>query len=674
MLDGKVAQYRFYDKQLTAQEVVQNYRATQGHYSVLSLADISGNAKIGGPAGTNLSGADHSKDKIESLAPSFKPEGQMTSEGILKNGGTTLLDSVNNSNYCRFVGPTLPLTGKWYWEVEYEGNGGGYLHFTGIVPHDFWYTSMTSSMTQFASSYGIYGLVDNGAFYALGSNTLTLTSTNPGGAIIGFAYDADAGALYIYHNGSAQNSGNAVASSLSGQKKIFAQTADPTNALNYNFGSKAFSYSIPSGYTSLASNNLPISTNVDPLNKKKPRDYFDSIAYTGHGGKLRIRGLDFKPDLVWIKNRDDSESHVIFDSVRGENQWIHPDTTGAQTDYSGNYGLLSFEDDGFTLGNGTAVNASNGENCIAWTWKAGGTPTVTNAASAGAAPTSGSVMIDGVASSATLAGTTAAKKISASTKSGFSIVKYVGTGANATIAHGLNKAPSLIIIKPYSRAGDNWSVFAESQGNAAAAFLQQSGGFETTSGWGYGSGTFWNSTSPTASVFSVGSIADMNANGIDHIAYCFANIDGYQHIGTYVGNGNANGPFVYTGFKPAWLLVKESSSNGGYWYIVDNKRNISNTRSLNLYPNAGDAESSYGSFDFLSNGFKPSNTWGDTNANGETYIYMAIAEDSAKYAQGTAQESETEKFIDKEDGTSTLLDPGNHRRTVGYIGLSLIHI
>ena len=649
MMDGKVAQYRFYDKQLTAQEVVQNFRATQGHYNVLSLADISGNAKGAVANGTNLDGSDHTGDKPDVAFPTFTPEGQMTSEGNVTNGGLTLLDSSNNSNYARFLGPDLPETGKWYWEVEYKGNGGTYLHFTGILNHTFWSSSMTNMRQLTSASNGILGMLDDGRFWDDGTLLLTCTSTNPNGAIVGWAYDADGGTLHIYINGSVQNSGNAVASSISGPKRIFAQNADSNLALNFNFGAKGFSYTPPSGYKALSSDNLPTSTNVDPLNQKKPRDYFESVTYNGTGVRNEIKSLDFQPDFIWIQNIKSTSGYynALIDSVRGTNSILSSNSTAVeQTSYLDQ--LESFDANGFSLGNnsgsGNYVNLA-GNEYIAWAWKAGGAPTATNTASAGAQPTPGSVMIDGVASTASLAGSLAAEKISANTKSGFSIVKYTGSGTvNQTVYHGLNQAPELIINKQTGGVED-WYVFTTVIDGSNDFIVLNDTALKGNS----------SLTSPTTHYIYSRTSGTM-------INYCFHSVEGYSKIGTYTGNGNANGPFVYTGFKPAWLLVKESSASGGFWYIVDNKRNISNTRNLNLFPNATDAESSYGSFDFLSNGFKPANTWGDTNADDQTYIYIAIAEDSAKYAQGTGQTSDTEKFLEK--GTGTTQYPANHFKTV----------
>ncbi len=648
-----IAQSRVYSKALTAQEVVQNFRATQGHYEVLSLADISGNAKGAVANGTNLDGSDHTGDKPDVAFPTFTPEGQMTSEGNVTNGGLTLLDSSNNSNYARFLGPDLPETGKWYWEVEYKGNGGTYLHFTGILNHTFWSSSMTNMRQLTSASNGILGMLDDGRFWDDGTLLLTCTSTNPNGAIVGWAYDADGGTLHIYINGSVQNSGNAVASSISGPKRIFAQNADSNLALNFNFGAKGFSYTPPSGYKALSSDNLPTSTNVDPLNQKKPRDYFESVTYNGTGVRNEIKSLDFQPDFIWIQNIKSTSGYynALIDSVRGTNSILSSNSTAVeQTSYLDQ--LESFDANGFSLGNnsgsGNYVNLA-GNEYIAWAWKAGGAPTATNTASAGAQPTPGSVMIDGVASTASLAGSLAAEKISANTKSGFSIVKYTGSGTvNQTVYHGLNQAPELIINKQTGGVED-WYVFTTVIDGSNDFIVLNDTALKGNS----------SLTSPTTDYIYSRTSGTM-------INYCFHSVEGYSKIGTYTGNGNANGPFVYTGFKPAWLLVKESSASGGFWYIVDNKRNISNTRNLNLFPNATDAESSYGSFDFLSNGFKPANTWGDTNADDQTYIYIAIAEDSAKYAQGTGQTSDTEKFLEK--GTGTTQYPANHFKAVAYPG------
>jgi len=285
--DGKIAQVRIYNKTLTPQEIITNYRATQGNYEQVSTVDISGNANSF--TATNIDATDHIKDEPLDNYPTFSfDQSAMTgSNCAYGNGGLTVNNTATSgSAYSRHSGPALPITGKWYWEATYTGDGSGYALFSGIVPENFWYSATGSSMRQFAASYGIYGLEDDGDFWALGTNTLDLTTLNTTDKTAGFAYDADNGDLYIYIGGVAQNSGNAVATGLSGEKKIFAQVAGSTthSGLIFNFGQNGFTYTPPTGYLSLNTKNIPAPAfDPDGTTPDKPSNYFKAITYQGTG-------------------------------------------------------------------------------------------------------------------------------------------------------------------------------------------------------------------------------------------------------------------------------------------------------------------------------------------------------------------------------------------------------
>jgi hypothetical protein len=262
--------------------------------------------------------------------------------------------------------------------------------------------------------------------------------------------------------------------------------------------------------------------------------------------------------------------------------------------------LTSFNTNGFSLGADAAGYSNiNGNSYIAWQWKAGGTA-VSN--------TAGSIT----------------SSVSANTTAGFSVVTYTGTGANATVGHGLGVAPQMIIIKGRD-TGYDWRTYHASVGNTSALFLN------TTSG-SVASSTYWNNTSPTSSVFSVGSNAGMNGSTNTYVAYCFAPVAGYSAFGSWVGNGSTDGPFVFTNFRPRFVLVK-SSTAAQSWQMYDSTRNPSNEVNCTLFANGTNAEStSNGNFDFLSNGFKLRNGDFAINKSGESYIYMAFASNPTKYA------------------------------------------
>jgi len=328
----------------------------------------------------------------------------------------------------------------------------------------------------------------------------------------------------------------------------------------------------------------------------QPKDNFNTKLYSGNSSTQSITGIGFQPDWVWIKKRDGTDDHVLYDVVRGATKSLHSNTSegeDTQTD-----GLTSFDSDGFSLG---ADGKSNqGHGYVSWNWKA--------ANSQGSSNTDGSI------------NTT---YTSANTTAGFSISKYTGTASTATVGHGLGAVPKMIMVKNLS-ADSNWQVFHTglTSNNYRIAL-------DSTDAEG-GDSTAWNNTDPTSSVFSVGTSFRTNGSGNSIIAYSFAEVKGFSKIGKYLGNGSANGPFIYTGFKPSFILIKRINSSAS-WVIVDNQRsNTFNPQDRLLFPNTNAAEDGSGEtyfFDFLSNGVKIRTTSGSYgNASGDTYIYAAFAE------------------------------------------------
>ena len=332
---------------------------------------------------------------------------------------------------------------------------------------------------------------------------------------------------------------------------------------------------------------------------KKSSDYFNTVLYTGNGSARTIT-TGMQPDLNWIKRRNQVDNHWWTDSVRGATKYIGSNRTNAEaTETTAVTGITST---GFTLGddsNQGEVNANTYTYC-SWNWKANGT---------GVANTDGSI----------------SSTVSANTTSGFSIVSYTGNGGSTpkTVGHGLGVAPKMIIIKPRNLAYD-WMIYNENVGATKGMCLNTTQAPFTSSNF--------NDTAPTTSVFSVKNNATNETNGT-YIAYCFAEKQGYSKFGSYTGNGSTDGTFVYTGFKPAWVMIKRSSSTGN-WELFDNKRDIDNTVGHFLEANTSgvdsDLSASHTPLDFLSNGFKLRNSslTGDTNINlsGSSYIYMAFAE------------------------------------------------
>ena len=355
--------------------------------------------------------------------------------------------------------------------------------------------------------------------------------------------------------------------------------------------------------------------------------------YNGATTDIGFTGLQFRPDFTWIKNRDSSAWHNLSDSVRGASKSLFSNDAYQEVDDTGGTRAKSFNSNGFTLdGNNNDVNGSNNKY-VAWSWKAGGAPTADNVAGVGNVPTSGSVKVDDADSTAALTGTIVAKKISANTNSAFSIVQYDGTGTAGTIDHLLGVVPNLVIVKRTDSSG-NWIVGStEVDSNSWTKILQLDLSDAEASYTGF------NDTPPTTSVFSLGTNNPVNNGSGNYIAYCFANKNGYQRVGSYTGNNSTNGEFVYTtsdgtatgtdGFEPAFLMIKSLASGG--WHMYDNKRNTQNPRDNTLEANGDFAQSISTSrnFDFYSNGFQPKTTNSEFNGSGVTYIYLAIGANPA---------------------------------------------
>ena len=328
-----------------------------------------------------------------------------------------------------------------------------------------------------------------------------------------------------------------------------------------------------------------------------PELYFQTKLYTGTGSEIAATldgSENMQPDLVTLKARTDAESFKVYDSVRGVTKHIEWDTTDAEATEA--QGLKSFDSDGFTIGTYSSINASSSHNYVAWCWKAG--TSFTNDASATSVGT-----IDSTGS--------------VNETAGFSIISYTGTGANGSIKHGLSTAPRAMLFKNRDEGAEGWFVFHESMGNTKRLNLDDVAAESASS-------TFFQDTSPTSSIITLGS--NHGPNGPDAmICYAFSERQGYSKFGSYKGNGNADAPFIYTGFKPAMVILKEATTTG-QWYIFDNKRSTYNLMVNALFPDLNNAQTTDNAIDFLSNGFKGRKTSSDLNTSGNTHIYMAWAE------------------------------------------------
>lgn len=450
------------------------------------------------------------------------------------------------------------------------------------------------------------GYYDQGYTYANGGNVTTGLTTFTNGDLIQVALNLDDSEISFYKANTLIKTENLPSSTGEdfsiavsgygsgsgaivnfGQDSSFAGNETAQGNTDGN-GIGDFYYSPPSGFLALCSANLPDPA-IDPAQNEEPADYFNTVLYTGNGSTQSITGVGFQPDWVWGKQRSGgTNSHSLHDVVRGATNQLYSNLTLAE--FNNVNSLTSFDSDGFSVGSHGMLNSS-GESVVAWNWLAGGSAVTNN---------------DGDLTSS----------VSANTKAGFSIVTWTtGTG---TVGHGLNSTPELIIEKKRGTSSD-WLV-QTTVIDGSNDYLRLNTTAAKTNGVG---------ASPTTTVFTP------NIGASTAVAYCFHSVEGYSKIGTYTGNGSTTGPFVYTGFRPAWLLVKrtDSASTNG-WYIYDNKRqNFGTLVDAQLYANLASAEDDGNrDLDFTSNGFKPRLTDVNVNASGGSYIYLAIAEQPFKYS------------------------------------------
>jgi hypothetical protein len=534
---------------------------------------------------------------------------QDVTEGNLQTEGIGSVTSPYSESYASTI---MVSSGKWYYEALIVGltNGVTIGYSTGTI------TSNGAGPGYVIAGFNPWddGVTnENSTTYGISAVDATV------GDIYGVAYDIDGGTCKLYINGSLAytisglSSHDQVAASITagfwnckvfanfGQDSSFAGNKTSQGNTDDN-GYGDFQYAPPSGYLALCTANLPDPVaSMDPAQDGSPQDHFNTVLYTGNGSTQSITGVGFQPDLFWGKSRSMANQHSLLDVIRGPNSFLLPNLTNAEAD---KYEFDSFDSDGFTVsydGSYQYLNNS-GQTYVAWNWKAGTsyTPTVTG----GFSSPSASINVD----------------------AGFGIYKFTGSNSTSSFTHGLGTTPDLFIAKNLDNTYD-WAVWSRAETSYNEILkLNNSGAKVTKSG-------IIKTVDDTE--IEVGSYAETGSNG-DYIYYVFSNRDGFSKFGSYTGNGSTDGTFVYTGFRPAFVIVKGISANGRPWYLTDAARDPDNPTNVILLADANDAESSYGTsrsdFDFLSNGFKNRNTFTGNNASGETYIYMAFAENPFKYA------------------------------------------
>jgi hypothetical protein len=512
------------------------------------------------------------------------------------------LQYVGASSSKRINGTLAVNSGKWYWEVTLlnapESPRSSSSAYNGF---GFGLATTFDSSAGGTSSTDWINLKDNG-YYKNFSGTNTDTGvTFSSGDVLAIAVDLDANTFTFYRNNSSLATGTIGVTAGTQLVPAMYSYNGSFGAMACNFGQRPFAYTPPTGFVALNTFNLP-TPSIGATASTQANKYMDATLYTGNGtSQSVVNAGGFQPDLVWIKMRSGAAGNELFDSARGANIVLFSNATNAES----NSGTMSaFNSNGFTpvyQASDVSTN-NNGSTFVGWQWKANGT---------GVSNTAGSIT----------------STVSANTSSGFSVVTYTAPSSGAfTVGHGLGVAPAMIITKSRSNSGYVWGCYHQSLGNTKRIDLNSTAAAVTSTNGA------WNNTSPTSSVFTVG--LDWAGSGITYVAYCFSQVAGYSAFGSYTGNGSTDGPFIFTGFRPRWLMVKRSSATSD-WFIIDTSRNPYNEATTSLFANASNADYTLttGGFDIVSNGFKLRVGSGfNPNASGETYIYMAFAESPFKYA------------------------------------------
>ena len=516
-------------------------------------------------------------------------------DGSIADGNLNVTTGTVGGSNCR---STMAITsGKFYWEFTPTTNGGiadlGISIFPGSDPKNgTLYTYQADTGNKYSTAGGA---VSYGATY----------TTND---VIGVAFDAATGSIWWSKNGTFQASGdpaagtNAAFTGITGN--VFAFISDrnvgQTCVVACNFGQRPFAYTPPTGFVALNTFNLPTPT-IGATASTTANKYMDVLLHNGNGGSQSITGLNFAPDFWWVKSRNLSGSHCLFDQIRGANSSLFSELTlGENNNWTGQ----SFNSNGVTADAAYSYQTNgSGYTFVDWFWKANG---------AGSSNTQGSIT----------------STVSANTTSGFSVVTYTGNGTSgATVGHGLGVAPSMYIVKTRSTT-ESWITYHISIGatNYLALNLTQASSAATAA---------WNNTAPTSTVFSLGNAGSTNGSGNTFVAYCFAQVAGYSAFGSYTGNGSSDGTFVFTGFRPRFVMTKRTDSTSNWW-MIDTARSTYNQMADVLLADSSGAEFASGTgwpgIDYLSNGFKLRGSASGINASGGTYIYMAFAENPFKYA------------------------------------------
>ena len=538
------------------------------------------------------------------LNPLQKDSNTTLSEGNLKAAGSSSTDYNTNTR-----GTFSFSSGKWYYEAVCDSTGvSNGLSMVGWVK-----TSIRFSDNPTGGS-GVGYRPNKGDYVDFTADNTTGKPTTSTGTVIQIAIDFDAGKIWFGSGGTYFESGDP-STGLNAARTFTAGTemAPVVRTLSatytFNFGQRPFSYTVPTGFKTIESRNLPLT--VPSITK--PQRHFECVTFTGNGSTGQsITSLEFQPDFIWFKNRSAGNNHASVNSVLGRSKGLYMDSNSGDFNSSAGRDLVSFDPSGFTVGEPEQASSTNnnGSNIVAWCWKAGGSSNTFNIDGKGYASASAAGLDDGSINPT---------GASVNTESGFSILTYTGTGSNATIGHGLGKAPKLIWVK--LRGSQDWFV------NNGMIFNDYGKYYKLdSSGSSNASDTnVFPNTAPTSTVFSVGTDNAVNGNGDNYVAYIWSEIPGFSQFGYWTGNGSTDGTYVHTGFTPRLMIYRKAVDEN--WHMLDTQRNPGNPNKLGIDPNRSGAETSDSNLqiDFLGSGFKMRASHGTSNADDTNYFYYVWA-------------------------------------------------
>ena len=569
---------------------------------------------------------------------------------VLADGNLVSIDTTSgySTNYASIV---VPNTGLYYveftvktfgasnavgiyvgnnrdWPNRYGSTGYPFDTNTFMIMHNGYLYHNQNTTNEYHPTFGVGDVIaliidgssrnfwvqKNGSVISGDNYTTGSQSGGVVGALSGISALPD-GDMYVYTmaSGSANPAyHNSIIYMNAGQDQTFGGVKQDGGGYSDANGIGQFYHQPPAGALALCTANLeegPIKISEDDV----PADYFKTVTWTGSGSSRNIE-VGWQPDLVWVKNRNNSNestwSPSLYDSLRPDGHRFSTDNTNANQNYSSHFGSITST--GFSFPNSLVFNDPNG-TYVGWCLRAGGKPS-----------SDGKAMIDGVEQDCNTIASDANSSItpvrmSVGTKQGMSLMSYVGTGNNATIPHGLNKAPELVIAKCSSQP-DGWFIYNKSIGANNYLRLDQSIASSSAS-------TLWNSTDPNESVIHLGSNGGVSGSGRFYLMYAFTSITGYSKIGSFIGNGSSSGPYVYCGFRPSFLLLKHSTGANQHWWIFDSTRDPMNPVGRNLYANLSSGEGgAWDGIDFLSNGFRIRTDSNVFNGSNQTCVFMCFAE------------------------------------------------